>query len=220
MRPRLTVLRNARQGSCSAGLLIPCHHFSSQIKKFFSIHNDCQKYPSLKPSAPAAAMRRFLLTLRPLTPATTVPTPLRLLSSTSAAAPSDSDSAAAPPADTDFDSADYDLPTPGPAPARKNAAAALRKLRFDPSIRARADAALLGKKVESWLVEPVTEEEEERSRDVAFALLEAAMEPPDEDGDEMPGEVREEDQMSLSVGIVGAPNAGKSSLTNTMVRMT
>ncbi|HEX9406218.1 MAG TPA: ATPase, T2SS/T4P/T4SS family, partial [Thermoanaerobaculia bacterium] len=49
------------------------------------------------------------------------------------------------------------------------------------------------------------------------ALLEAAMEPPDEEDDEGPGEVREEDQMSLSVGIVGAPNAGKSSLTNTMV---
>lgn len=59
--------------------------------------------------------------------------------------------------------------------------------------------------------------EEERSREVALALLEAALEPPDEDVDEGPGEVREEDQMSLSVGIVGAPNAGKSSLTNTMV---
>jgi len=51
---------------------------------------------------------------------------------------------------------------------------------------------------------------------VALALLDAAMEPPDEE-DEDPGEVREEDQMSLSVSIVGAPNAGKSSLTNTMV---
>jgi predicted GTPase len=60
--------------------------------------------------------------------------------------------------------------------------------------------------------------EEERSREVALALLEAAMEPPDEDEEE-PGEVREEDQMSLSVGIVGAPNAGKSSLTNTVVRV-
>lgn len=57
--------------------------------------------------------------------------------------------------------------------------------------------------------------EEERSREVALALLEAALEPPDDDLG--PGEVREEDQMSLSVGIVGAPNAGKSSLTNTMV---
>ncbi|KAK3122977.1 hypothetical protein QOZ80_8AG0621420 [Eleusine coracana subsp. coracana] len=167
-------------------------------------------------------MRRFIRVLRPLqnltlTPTPAAPTPLRLLSSsTSAAASSDSDSAAAP-ANADFDSAEYDLPTPGPAPSRKNPAAELKKLRFDPSLRARADEALLGKKVESWLGDAVTEEEAERSRDVAIALLEAAMEPLDEDEDEMPGEVREEDQMSLSVGIVGAPNAGKSSLTNTMV---
>lgn len=167
-------------------------------------------------------MRRLIRVLRPLqtlahTPAPAAPTPLRLLSSsTSAAASSDSDSAATP-ANADFDSAEYDLPTPGPAPSRKSPAAELKKLRFDPSLRARVDEALLGKKVESWLGEPVTEEEEERSRDVAVALLEAAMEPPDEDDDELPGEVREEDQMSLSVGIVGAPNAGKSSLTNTMV---
>jgi GTPase len=125
------------------------------------------------------------------------------------AASSDSDSPAPP--DADFDSAYYDLPTPGPAPSRK--------LRFDPSIRTRADEALLGTKLGAWLDEPVTEEEVERSRGVAVALLEAAMEPPDEDDDEMPGEVREEDQMSLSVGIVGAPNAGKSSLTNTIVRV-
>lgn len=52
---------------------------------------------------------------------------------------------------------------------------------------------------------------------MALALLDAALEPPDEDEDEDAGEVREEDQMSLSVGIVGAPNAGKSLLTNTMV---
>ncbi|KAK3121270.1 hypothetical protein QOZ80_8BG0649870 [Eleusine coracana subsp. coracana] len=167
-------------------------------------------------------MRRFIRALRPLqtltlTPAPAAPSPLRLLSSsTSAAASSDSDSAAAP-VNADFDSAEYDLPTPGPAPSRKNPAAELKKLRFDPSLRARADEALLGKKVESWLGDAVTEEEAERSRDVAVALLEAAMEPLDEDEDEMPGEVREEDQMSLSVGIVGAPNAGKSSLTNTMV---
>lgn len=60
--------------------------------------------------------------------------------------------------------------------------------------------------------------EEERSREVALALLEAALEPPDEDEEGGPEEVRKEDQMSLSVGIVGAPNAGKSSLTNTAVR--
>jgi GTPase len=161
-------------------------------------------------------MRRFIRALRPLqtltlNPKPSTPTPLRLLSSTSAAASSDSDSTAPAPPDADFDSADYDLPTPGPAPSRK--------LRLDPSIRTRADEALLGTKLGAWLDEPVTEEEVERSRGVAVALLEAAMEPPDEDDDEMPGEVREEDQMSLSVSIVGAPNAGKSSLTNTIVRV-
>ncbi|XP_066352826.1 GTP-binding protein ERG-like [Miscanthus floridulus] len=171
-------------------------------------------------------MRRFLQALRPLqtlslNPAPGIPTPLRLLSTSSAAASSDSDSAAspaeppAPAADADFDSAEYALPTPGPAPSRKinNPVAALRKLRFDTSLRARADEALFGKGLGAAAVE---EEDEDRSRDVALALLDAAMEPPDEDEEDF-GEVREEDQMSLSVGIVGAPNAGKSSLTNTMV---
>lgn len=169
-------------------------------------------------------MRRFVRSLRPLqtlalTPTPTIaPVPLRLLStvssssSSAAAASSDSDSAAA-----DFNSADFSLPpsapAPVPAPAR-NPVSALRKLRFDPSLRARADEALFGKEAGRGLDEAV---EEERSREVALALLEAALEPPDEDEDEGPGEVREEDQMSLSVGIVGAPNAGKSSLTNTMV---
>ncbi|WVZ94545.1 hypothetical protein U9M48_040425 [Paspalum notatum var. saurae] len=174
-------------------------------------------------------MRRFLRALRPLQtlsliPAPTTRTPLRLLSSStsSAAATSESDSAAAaapnPAAGADFDSAEYDLPTPGPAPSRKinNPVASLRKLRFDPSLRARADEALFGERLGLGGA-AVQEEDEDRSRDVALALLDAAMEPPDEDVDEDAGEVREEDQMSLSVGIVGAPNAGKSSLTNTMV---
>jgi 50S ribosomal subunit-associated GTPase HflX len=56
--------------------------------------------------------------------------------------------------------------------------------------------------------------EEQRRRLLAKALLEAALERPDEEEGE---EVREEDQKSLSVGIIGAPNAGKSALTNFMV---
>ena len=47
-------------------------------------------------------------------------------------------------------------------------------------------------------------------------MLEAALEGPDEDADQ-DQEVKEEDQKSLSVGIIGAPNAGKSALTNFMV---
>jgi putative protein kinase ArgK-like GTPase of G3E family len=52
----------------------------------------------------------------------------------------------------------------------------------------------------------------------AMALLRIAL---DEDGDddgEVNRVVREEDQKSLRVGIVGAPNAGKSKLTNLLVR--
>ncbi|KAK4711530.1 hypothetical protein R3W88_006043 [Solanum pinnatisectum] len=64
-------------------------------------------------------------------------------------------------------------------------------------------------------------EEEKRRRAALLArtLLEAALDRPDEEGDEDKEDevVKEEDQMSLSVGIIGAPNAGKSSLTNYMV---
>lgn len=52
-----------------------------------------------------------------------------------------------------------------------------------------------------------------KRRALAKALLEAAIGGPDEEEEE----VKEEDQKSLSVGIIGAPNAGKSSLTNYMV---
>lgn len=64
------------------------------------------------------------------------------------------------------------------------------------------------------------EEEEERRRVLARSLLEAALDAPDEEDEEEEGlEVKEEDQKSLSVGIIGAPNAGKSALTNYMVSL-
>uniref|UniRef100_A0A453RTS0 Era-type G domain-containing protein n=1 Tax=Aegilops tauschii subsp. strangulata TaxID=200361 RepID=A0A453RTS0_AEGTS len=106
-------------------------------------------------------------------------------------------------------------PSPASAAPVRNPLSALCKVRFDPSLRARADEALFGEKNAGMGVEDAVEEE--RSREVALALLEAALEPPDEDEEGGPEEVRKEDQMSLSVGIVGAPNAGKSSLTNTAV---
>ncbi|KAJ1698064.1 hypothetical protein LUZ63_006576 [Rhynchospora breviuscula] len=123
--------------------------------------------------------------------------PLRLFSAETA---SDSDS----PSNPDFDSSDYTLPS---SPSQSNP-------RLDPYYRARADEALFGKKMQSPLQE---EEERERATRLARSLLEAALEPPDDvtEGEDMV--VREEDQMSLSVGIIGAPNAGKSSLTNFMV---
>ncbi|KAJ3698519.1 hypothetical protein LUZ61_002224 [Rhynchospora tenuis] len=123
--------------------------------------------------------------------------PLRLFSAETA---SDSDS----PPNPDFDSSDYTLPS---TPAQSNP-------KLDPYYRARADEALFGKKMQSPLQE---EEERERATRLARSLLEAALEPPDDVAEEDDMVVREEDQMSLSVGIIGAPNAGKSSLTNFMV---
>lgn len=66
------------------------------------------------------------------------------------------------------------------------------------------------------------EEDERRRRILAKALLEAALnnekeDEEEEEEDESLGVVKDEDQKSLSVGIIGAPNAGKSALTNYMV---
>lgn len=68
------------------------------------------------------------------------------------------------------------------------------------------------------------EEGEERLRKqraavLAKVLLEAALMGANEEEEEEEEKVivREEDQRSLSVGIIGAPNAGKSALTNFMV---
>ena len=53
------------------------------------------------------------------------------------------------------------------------------------------------------------------------SLLRAALDEADEEGEGIGEEdrvpVREEDQMSLRVGVVGSPNAGKSKLTNRLV---
>ncbi|KAM7524731.1 hypothetical protein LguiA_014633 [Lonicera macranthoides] len=67
----------------------------------------------------------------------------------------------------------------------------------------------------------VLEKEEDKRRRAAIlakALLEAALDNDEEEEEEEEDlVVEEEDQRSLSVGIIGAPNAGKSALTNYMV---
>ncbi|KAI3686937.1 hypothetical protein L1987_80627 [Smallanthus sonchifolius] len=65
-------------------------------------------------------------------------------------------------------------------------------------------------------------EQEQKRRLLSKALLEAAVAATDDDDDEDEDEdeseaVKVDDQLSLSVGIIGAPNAGKSALTNFMV---
>lgn len=151
-------------------------------------------FQALRLTSSAAAAATTSSTIRPI-----LSLPLRLFSAQTA---SDSDS----PSNPDFDSSDYTLPS-SPSPSQSNP-------RLDSYYRAKADAALFGKKMQSPLQEEV---ERERATRLARSLLEAALEPPDdvEEGEDMV--VKEEDQMSLSVGIIGAPNAGKSSLTNFMV---
>ncbi|KAH9315648.1 hypothetical protein KI387_024275, partial [Taxus chinensis] len=74
------------------------------------------------------------------------------------------------------------------------------------------------KSTENWLPQLNPEEKEWRSSKLARALLEASLAQPDEECEEEEGgQIREEDQKSLAVGVIGPPNAGKSTLTNHMV---
>ncbi|KAJ6825740.1 GTP-binding protein ERG [Iris pallida] len=122
-----------------------------------------------------------------------------------------------PNADPHFDSQEFELPAPPNPPTKPPN----QQLTWNPAYRAKADKALFGtdpQEVEEEEEDDGVDEEEqqaERERRLARALLEAAVMPPDKEGDV--GGVKEEDQRSLSVGIIGAPNAGKSSLTNFMV---
>ncbi|KAL7197875.1 hypothetical protein ACSBR2_020404 [Camellia fascicularis] len=120
--------------------------------------------------------------------------------------------------DSVFDSSEYTLPNigldSGPEIAPKPA--------WDENYRAKANRAIFGEETQIQNSRILVKEEEKRRRAAALAkaLLEAALERPDEEEGEEEEEdvvVKEEDQKSLSVGIIGAPNAGKSALTNYMV---
>ncbi|XP_038988494.1 GTP-binding protein ERG isoform X2 [Phoenix dactylifera] len=114
-----------------------------------------------------------------------------------------------------FDSSEFSLHFTPPDPSSANSYQ--KKPTWDETYRARANQALFGgKKADPKQAEEEGDEERERAARLARVLLEAALEPPD-DVEEEHMVVKEEDQRSLSVGIIGAPNAGKSSLTNFMV---
>ncbi|KAK0580245.1 hypothetical protein LWI29_038524 [Acer saccharum] len=85
---------------------------------------------------------------------------------------------------------------------------------WDEKFRERADRVVFGEETRKGKVRISEEDEEERrNRLLAKTLLRAALEEDEEEEEE----VKEEDQKSLTVGIIGAPNAGKSALTNFMV---
>ncbi|KAL2347814.1 hypothetical protein Fmac_001814 [Flemingia macrophylla] len=117
--------------------------------------------------------------------------------------------------DSLFDSSHYALPedpSPGPKPKPRPT--------WDEKYRARADRVVFGEEGPKGKLRLKEEEDERRRRALAKALLEAAIDDGDHDEEgsaAAPAVVNEEDQKSLAVGIIGAPNAGKSALTNYMV---
>lgn len=121
--------------------------------------------------------------------------------------------------DAVFDSTQYELPNMGGGDSE--AEAARQEPTWDEKYRDRANKKIFGEEISVKESVRIVEREEQKRRRAAVlakALLEAAMERADEDEEEEDNMVvKEEDQKSLSVGIIGAPNAGKSALTNFMV---
>ncbi|KAF5472244.1 hypothetical protein F2P56_008980 [Juglans regia] len=117
--------------------------------------------------------------------------------------------------DSVFDSTHYTIPTIASEP---NAQPALQPT-WDEKYRAKADELIFAKETQKGKLRTLQKEEERRRRVLAKVLLEAALEAADDEVEEQDETlvVKEEDQKSLSVGIIGAPNAGKSALTNYMV---
>ncbi|KAH7848434.1 hypothetical protein Vadar_002689 [Vaccinium darrowii] len=112
--------------------------------------------------------------------------------------------------DSTFDSTEYTSPNTSFDEITPNST-------WDKKYRDKADRAVFGEETQN---RKLFEEKEKtrRANVLAKALLEAALERADEEEEEEQDlVVKEEDQKSLSVGIIGAPNAGKSALTNYMV---
>ncbi|KAH9795466.1 GTP-binding protein ERG [Citrus sinensis] len=97
---------------------------------------------------------------------------------------------------------------------QNNNAAKKQEPTWDEKYRERTDRIVFGEEAQKGKLRIFQEEEEERKhRALAKALLQAALERQEEEEEE----VKEEDQKSVAVGIIGAPNAGKSSIINYMV---
>lgn len=113
-----------------------------------------------------------------------------------------------------FDSTDYTLPNTSSYTSTEIA----QKPTWEEKYRAKVNRTIFGEETQKKTVEEEEEERRLRASLLAKALLQAALEKSDdaEEGEEEMV-VKVEDQKSLSVGIIGAPNAGKSVLTNFMV---
>lgn len=136
-----------------------------------------------------------------------------------------------------FDSSHYELPNInlGLGLDEGETRGTNRESTWDEKYRRKANKTLFGEEHEKLVKEKkskkkikskserLVEQEEKRRRTVILSkvLLEAAVAATDDDDDVEEDDdnevVKVEDQLSLSVGIIGAPNAGKSALTNFMV---
>lgn len=132
----------------------------------------------------------------------------------SSSAPCSSDSEAYDN-DAVFDSSQFTLPGTSADDTRN-----ITQPTWDEKYRSRADKLLFGEETpQKGRLRILVDEEENRQRVLARALLEAAIEAADDEEAEEQLIVKDEDQKSLAVGIIGAPNAGKSALTNFLVRI-
>lgn len=120
------------------------------------------------------------------------------------------------PHDAVFDSSHFDDLNLNPK-AGNDIDSSNEKPTWDEKYRDRVKSEVFGEDVSHFRVFQREEEKKKKAGMLSKALLEAALDD-GEDANAEEREVTEEDQKSLSVGIIGAPNAGKSALTNCMVR--
>lgn len=89
---------------------------------------------------------------------------------------------------------------------------------WDEKYRERVKSKVFGEESKSSRIMRKDKEKKNNAAVLAMSLLNAAVQRPDWEEDEGEvKEIKEEDQRSLAVGIIGAPNAGKSALTNFVV---
>lgn len=115
-----------------------------------------------------------------------------------------------------FDSSEYNM---GFSLNGDSEAGKIKNLRWDEKYRDRVKSKVFGEEAKSSRIVKKSEEKKKNAAVLAMSLLDAAIrwqDKEDEEEDENK-EVTVEDQKSLTVGIIGAPNAGKSALTNFMV---
>ncbi|KAL6567174.1 hypothetical protein OROGR_000842 [Orobanche gracilis] len=119
------------------------------------------------------------------------------------------------PQDAAFDSSHFADLLPNPK-SGNGTADSNEKSTWDQKYRDMVKSEVFGNDVSHLRIMKREEEKKKKAGALAKTLLEADLdEDENEDAENM--QVKEEDQKSLSVGIIGAPNAGKSALTNYMV---